>query len=43
MVTNFCRTLEISLINCEVTHILTWSGICFIDAPIANNYQNLPK
>ena len=33
---NFFRTLEIPLINCEINLILTWSAECFIiDAPIA--------
>ena len=27
---NFCRTLEIPLINCEVELILTWSADCVI-------------
>ena len=27
---NFCRTLEIPLINCEVNLILTWSSTCVI-------------
>ena len=27
---NFCRTLEMPLINCEVNLILTWSSICVI-------------
>ena len=27
---NFCRTLEMSLINCEVNLILTWSSTCVI-------------
>ena len=27
---NFWRTLEMSLINCEVNHILTWSSTCVI-------------
>ena len=34
---NFWRTLEMSLINREVNFILTWSATCFIiGAPIAN-------
>ena len=32
---NFWRTLEMQLINCEINLILTWSARCFIiDAPI---------
>ena len=27
---NFWRTLEVSLINCEINLILTWSNRCFI-------------
>ena len=27
---NFGRTLEMALINCEITFILTWSNRCFI-------------
>ena len=27
---NFCRTLEMPLINCEVNLILTWSSTCII-------------
>ena len=34
---NLCRTLEMSLINCEINLILTWSNRCFkIDNPIAS-------
>ena len=34
---NFWRTLEISLINCEINLILTWPNRCFIiDKPIDN-------
>ena len=34
---NFWRTLEIPLINCEINLMLTWSEKCFmIGAPIAN-------
>ena len=29
---NFWRTLEMSLINCEVNLILTWSSSCVIDS-----------
>ena len=33
---NFWRTFKMSLINCEINLILTWSVRCFIiDAPIA--------
>ena len=33
---NFGRTLEMALINCEITFILTWSNRCFIiDKPIS--------
>ena len=28
--TNFCRTLEMSLINCEIELILRWSANCVI-------------
>ena len=34
---NFWRTLEMSLINCEVNLILTWSSTCFL---IATNTPN---
>ena len=34
---NFCRTLEIPLINCEVELILTWSANCVI---ISTNFPN---
>ena len=34
---NFWRTLEMPLINCEVHFILTWSSTCVI---IATNIQN---
>ena len=34
---NFCRTLEIPLINCEVELILTWSENCvIISTDVAN-------
>ena len=34
---NIWRTLEMSLINCEINFILTWSANCFIiDAPVNN-------
>ena len=34
---NFWRTLEISLINCEINLILTWPNRCYIiDNPIDN-------
>ena len=34
---NFCRTLEISLINCEINLILTWSVNCVI---VSTNVAN---
>ena len=34
---NFCRTLEMPLINCEVNLILTWSSTCVL---IATNIPN---
>ena len=34
---NFWRTLEMPLINCENNLILTWSANCFIEAENANN------
>ena len=34
---NFWRTLEMSLINCEINLILTWSANCFV---IYNNVAN---
>ena len=30
---NFCRTLEMSLTNCEINLILTWSANYFIFIP----------
>ena len=34
---NFWKALEMSLINCEINLILTWSANCFIiDAPVNN-------
>ena len=34
---NFWRTLEVPLVNCEINLILTWSNRCFIiDNPIDN-------
>ena len=34
---NFQRTLEMPLINCEINFILTWSDRCFVmNNPIAN-------
>ena len=34
---NFWRTLEMSLIYCEINLILTWSANCFIiDTPVNN-------
>ena len=39
---NFLRTLEIQLISCEITPILTCSGKCFIiDAPIDGQERTL--
>ena len=34
---NFCRTLEIPLINCEINLQLKWSKKCIIVAGTANN------
>ena len=34
---NFWRTLEMSLINCEINLILTWSMNCFIVDKSLNN------
>ena len=34
---NFCRTLEMPLINCEVNLILTWSPSCVIIATVSPN------
>ena len=34
---NFCRTLEMPLINCEVNLILTWSSTCVIASVIVAN------
>ena len=36
---NFWRTLEMPLINCEVNLILTWSSTCLLVATRVN-YQN---
>ena len=33
---NFWRTFEIRLINCEINHILTWSTNCSIVAETTN-------
>ena len=33
---NFCRTLEMSLIKCEINFILTWYKICIISNAAAN-------
>ena len=33
-VSNFWRTLEIPLINCEINRILTWSTDCVISSAI---------
>ena len=35
-VSNFWRTLEISLIDCEINLILTWSANCVISDAAAN-------
>ena len=34
---NFWRTLEMPLINCEITHDLNWSGTCVV---VATNITN---
>ena len=34
---NFWRTLEMQLINCEITLILTWSANCFISSHTGAN------
>ena len=34
---NFSRTLEMSLINCEISLILTWSKNCFLVTGTAGN------
>ena len=36
---NFCRTLEISLINCEISFTLTWSKNCFLLNGTAANQE----
>ena len=37
---NFWRTLEMPLINCEINLILTWCANCFIiDAPVDNQVR----
>ena len=37
---NFGRTREMPLINCEINRILTWSNRCFIiDNPVAGQEQ----
>ena len=33
---NFCVTLEMSLINCEINLILTWSANCVISSAAEN-------
>ena len=39
---NFRRTFEMPLINCEINFILTWSAVCSItDAPIASQEPTL--
>ena len=41
---NFRRTLEMPLINCEINIILTWSEICIIvTGNYANNTDNKPR
>ena len=37
---NFQRTLEIPLINCEISLILTWSKNCFLVAGTAANQES---
>ena len=37
---NFWRTLEIPLINCEINVIPTWSAICFIVAETSDNQES---
>ena len=37
---NFCRTLEISLINCEVNLQLKWSEKCILVAAAAANQES---
>ena len=37
---NFRRTLEIPLINCEISLILTWSKNCFLVAGTAANQES---
>ena len=32
----FLETLEMPLINCETNFMLTWSNICIISNPVAN-------
>ena len=36
---NFCRKLEMSLINCEIALMLTWSKGCFLVAGTASNQE----
>ena len=39
---NFRRTFEMPLINCEINFTLTWSAVCSItDAPIADQETTL--
>ena len=40
-VSNFCKDLEIPLINCEINLILTWSANSFIVLGTANNQVTL--
>ena len=39
---SFWRTLEMSLINCEIILMLTWSKRCILVADIANQVTTLP-
>ena len=36
---NFWRTLEMPLINCEINHILIWSIRCFIIDNLIDNQE----
>ena len=38
---NFWRTFEMALINCEINLILTWSANCVISNAAANQMQHL--
>ena len=37
---NFWRTLEISLINCVISLVLTWPKICFLVTGTAENQES---